>query len=129
MLDPGRCLPDKGPGTASGQGEELHHPGDPEGGCDRHVGRILAGHDLVHQNRQRHEQHGGQHEPVPDRDESDTASIEAPQDVARGFAQDIGVLEGHRQQGKEGVEGDGRQDEEHPPVSLRNLRSFTACLL
>jgi hypothetical protein len=62
--------------------------------------------------RQRHEQHGGEHEPVPDRDEGAAARVEVPQDVARRFAQDVRVPEGHRQQGEEHVEGDGRQDQQ-----------------
>jgi hypothetical protein len=75
----------------------------------------------VHQDRQRHEQHGGEHKPVPDRDEAAAARVEVAQDVSRGFAQDVRVLEGHRQQGEEHVEGDGRQYQQNA-VSTRNPR-------
>jgi hypothetical protein len=68
----------------------------------------------VYQDRHRYEQHGGQHEPVPDRDKSAAACIKLPQDVICRFAQYVWVLEGDCQQGKEDVEGDWRQYEDDP---------------
>jgi hypothetical protein len=97
MRDPGRYPPGREQERPANQAEKLHHAGgDTEGGRDRQVGRVPTRQGLVDHDRQRHEQHGGEHEPVPDGDEAAVARVEPSQDVANRFAQNTRVLEGHR---------------------------------
>jgi hypothetical protein len=76
------------------------------------TGEAVAGEHLPHEDGERREQDGREHEAVPEQLQRQAAGIEPAQDLSRRVAQDVRVVEAPREQKEEDVERQRQQDEE-----------------
>jgi hypothetical protein len=93
--------------------EELHGRGkDADGRRDRDERRVGVADRAREQHDERDHEHRGEREAPPEQHERGAAGAELREDVGRGLAQDVGVVEARGQQRKGGIERERDGDQQ-----------------